>query len=52
MLDIFNRGSLFITNITGHTSSKYSRKSYPVQGDFLATDSTLAAGALLENGNL
>jgi hypothetical protein len=44
MLDIFNRGLLFITNITGYTSGKYSWKSYPVQRDFLATDSTPAGG--------
>jgi hypothetical protein len=44
MLDIFNRSLLFITNITGCTSGKYSWKSYPVQIDFLATDSTPAGG--------
>jgi hypothetical protein len=38
MLDIFNRGLLFITNITGYTSGKYSWKSYPVQRNSLATD--------------
>ena len=37
MLDIFNRGLLFITNITGYTSGKYSWKSYPVQRNSLAT---------------
>ncbi len=42
MLDIFNRGLLFITNITGYTSGKYSWKSYPVQRNSLATDSTPA----------
>ena len=40
MLDIFNRGLLFITNITGHTSGEYNWKSYPVQRNSLATDST------------
>ncbi len=44
MLDIFNRGLLFITNITGYTSGKYSWKSYPVQRNSLATDSTPAGG--------
>jgi hypothetical protein len=44
MLDIFNRGLLFISNITGYTSGKYSWKSYPVQKDSLATDSTPAGG--------
>jgi len=44
MLDIFNRGLLFITNITGYTSGKYSWKSYPVQRDSFATDSTPAGG--------
>jgi hypothetical protein len=43
MLDIFNRGLLFITNITGCTSGKYSWKSYHVQRDSLATDSTPAS---------
>jgi len=42
MLDIFNRCSLFITNITGYTSGNYSWKSYPVQRNSLATDSTPA----------
>ncbi len=44
MLDIFNRGLLFITNITGYTSGKYSWKSYPVQRDSLVTDGTPAGG--------
>ena len=44
MLDIFNQGLLSITNITGYTSGKYSWKSYLVQRDSLATDSTLAGG--------
>ena len=44
MLDIFNRGLLSITNITGYTSTKYSWKSFPVQRDSLTTDSTLAGG--------
>ncbi len=44
MLDIFSRGLLFITNITGYTSGKYSWKSYPVQRDSLATDSMPAGG--------
>ena len=44
MLDIFNRGLLFITNITGYTSGKYSWKSYPVQRNSLATDSMPAGG--------
>jgi len=35
---------LFITNITGYTSDKYSWKSYPVQRDSRATDSTPAGG--------
>jgi len=43
-LDIFNRGSLFITNITDHASGKYSWKSFPVQRNSLATDSTPAGG--------
>jgi len=47
MLDIFHRGLLSITNITGYTSGKYSWKSYPVQRDSLATDSTLAGGERL-----
>jgi len=34
MLDVLYRGLLFITNITGCTSDKYSWKSYPVQRDF------------------
>lgn len=42
MLDIFNRRSLPITNITGHTPGKYTGESYPVQGNSLATDSTPA----------
>jgi hypothetical protein len=42
MLDIINRRSLFITNITGHTPGKYSWKSYPVQSDSLAIDSAPA----------
>jgi hypothetical protein len=41
-LDIFNRGSLFITNTTGHTPGKYNWKSDPVQKDSVATDSTPA----------
>ena len=44
MLDILNRGLLFITNITGHTSGKYSWKSYPVQRNSLATDNMPAGG--------
>jgi hypothetical protein len=44
MLDIFNQSSLFMTNITSNTSGKYSWKSYPVQRDSLATDSTPAGG--------
>jgi len=44
MLDIFNRGLLFISNITGYTSGKYSWKSYPVQRNSFATDSTPAGG--------
>jgi hypothetical protein len=46
MLDIINRRSLFITNITGHTSGKYSWKSYSVQSDSLAADSAPAGGEL------
>jgi len=38
MFDIFNRSLLFITNITGCTSGKYSWKSYPVQRNSLTTD--------------
>jgi hypothetical protein len=44
MLDVLYRGLLFITNITGCTSDKYSWKSYPVQRDFFATISTPAGG--------
>jgi hypothetical protein len=44
MLDIVNRRLLSITNITGHTSGKYSWKSHPVQSYFLVTDSTPAGG--------
>jgi hypothetical protein len=47
MLDIINRRSLFITNITGHTSGKYSWKSYSVQSYFLAADSAPASGDLM-----
>jgi hypothetical protein len=39
-LDIFNRGSLFITNTTDHTPGKYNWKSDPVQKDSVATYST------------
>jgi len=45
MLDIINRRSLFITNITGHTPGKYSWKSYPVQSDSLAIDNAAASCA-------
>jgi len=47
MLDIINRRSLFITNITGHTSGKYSWKSYSVQSNSLAADSAPASGDLM-----
>jgi hypothetical protein len=47
MLDVLNRGLLFITNITGCTSDKYSWKSCPVQRDFLAGIRTPAGGERL-----
>jgi hypothetical protein len=47
MLDVLYRGLLFITNITGCTSDKYSWKSCPVQRDFFATISTPAGGERL-----
>jgi len=47
ILDIINRRSLFVTNITGHTSGKYSCKSYSVQCDSFAADSVPTGGDLM-----
>src|SRR3989304_3037940 len=44
MPDLLNRGSLSINNISGQTSGKYSRKSYFLQSDSLATDSGVRGG--------